>query len=235
LRKPIEKIPTVPDRLTRASFEGATESVAKWLLGKALVCKQGRSSLGGIIVETEAYLKKGDPASHSFRGQTPRNAAMFLRAGMLYVYSIHAKYCLNVSTENDGEGCAVLIRAIEPVWGRKKMAACRGREIENQRQVVELTNGPAKICQALGMGLIHNGANLSADASSNEANIWVGNVKEITVGPDQIVASPRIGISKAVDRKLRFFVDRNRFVSGRKSLHTGKADQSFFRINALSK
>ena len=131
------EIPSPETRLPLAFYERRTETVARDLLGKSLVRKVQGEHVGGIIVETEAYLSTEDPASHSARGHTPSNAAMFGRAGTLYVYPIHAKYCLNAVTESDGVGCAVLIRAIEPVWGVEAMQENRG--VEDLRR---LTRGP---------------------------------------------------------------------------------------------
>ena len=98
------KIPSKHSRLRRSFYERSTEQVARDLLGKALLRRIAGEWLGGLIVETEAYLSVDDLASHSARGETRSNAAMFGRAGTLYVYPIHAKYCMNVVTDLPGKG-----------------------------------------------------------------------------------------------------------------------------------
>ena len=118
--------------------------VARDLLGMSLLRKINSRWIGGRIVETEAYLSNDDLASHSVRGQTPSNASMFGPPGTLYVYPIHAKYCLNAVTQPTGTGSAVLIRALEPIWGIKHMR--RHRQTDD---VARLTRGPAMLCQAL--------------------------------------------------------------------------------------
>ena len=105
-------------RLSIDFYSQTTVEVARNLLGKVLVRKLDNGEiLAGIVVETEAYLPADDPASHSFRGLGRKNASMFEAAGTLYVYPIHAKYCLNVVTEPKGLGAAVLIRALQPIEG----------------------------------------------------------------------------------------------------------------------
>ena len=113
--------PSNQDRLPRSFYDRSPATVARELLGKALLRRLDGQWLGGWIVETEAYLSDGDLASHSARGRTRGNAAMFGPPGTLYVYPIHAKYCMNAVTESDGTGSAVLIRAMEPVWGIDRM------------------------------------------------------------------------------------------------------------------
>jgi DNA-3-methyladenine glycosylase len=183
--------------------------VARELLGKMLLRKLGGRWLGGWIVETEAYLSKGDLASHSARGQTAGNAAMFGPPGTLYVYPIHAKYCMNTVTESEGTGSAVLIRAIEPVWGIEQISELRGTD-----ELRRLTRGPAMLCQALAVDRSLDGINL---IESSEIVI-----ARSTRGAFRISSTKRIGISQATDRKLRFIVDGNWFVSGRVSDHRSR-------------
>ena len=140
------KLPAKRDRLSRSFYDRPTDLVARELLGKALLRRLDGRWLGGWIVETEAYLPSGDLASHSARGKTPGNAAMFGPPGTLYVYPIHAKYCMNTVTEAEGFGSAVLIRAIEPVWGIEQMQENRGTD-----DLRRLSRGPAMLCQALGV------------------------------------------------------------------------------------
>jgi DNA-3-methyladenine glycosylase len=193
-------------RLSRSFFDQPTETVARELLGKALIRRIAGQLLGGLIVETEAYLSSRDPASHSTRGPTRSNAAMFDRYGTLYVYPIHAKHCMNVVTGQVGEGSAVLIRAIEPVWGLETMMEHRGMD-----HVRQLTRGPARLCQALQIDRRYDRVDL---LTSDE--VWFSH--GCTIGSDIIVTS-RIGISAARDLPLRFFIDGNWFVSGRAREH----------------
>lgn len=188
--------------------------VAAALLGCALVRRTGDTLVGGLIVETEAYLGEGDPAAHSHRGPTPRNESMFGPAGMLYVYTIHAKYCLNAVTEPAGRGSAVLIRALEPVWGLDAMRLRRGRD-----ELRKLCRGPAMLCQSLDVDLRLDGVSLC----DTEA-IWVEAFpQELEFATN---ATPRIGIRHAAELPLRFFVDGNRYVSGLARDHTRRPTES---------
>lgn len=167
--------------------------------------KWPRGWLGGWIVETEAYLSEGDPSSHSHRGLTRSNASMFGLAGTLYVYPIHAKYCMNAVTENQGRGSAVLIRAIQPIWGIETMM--EHRQTDDLRR---LTRGPAMLCQALGVDRDLDGADL---VDGKEITITDGD------HTPSVTTSRRIGISSAKELPLRFFADGNWYVSGRASDH----------------
>jgi DNA-3-methyladenine glycosylase len=188
-------------RLSRRFFDRPTPTVARELLGKALIRRIAGQLLGGLIVETEAYLSSGDLASHSTRGLTRSNAAMFDRFGTLYVYPIHAKHCMNVVTGRVGEGSAVLIRAIEPVWGLEIMMDHRGTD-----QLRQLTRGPARLCQALQIDREHDRIDL---LTSEE--VWISQGCTLK---SEIISTARIGISAARDLPLRFFLDGNWFVSG---------------------
>ncbi len=188
--------PREAKRLSQPFYDRPTQTVAKELIGTALLRRVGEDWIGGWIVETEAYLGERDPASHSARGKTPRNASMFAAAGTLYVYSIHAKFCCNAVTEAEGRGAAVLIRAIEPVWGIERMKAARGH-----RDRKRLTCGPAMLCQALGIDRDDDGRRLTDDPQ-------VGIFQLPDIPPRRIAATKRIGISKARHRNLRF-VDRD--------------------------
>ncbi len=201
------QLPANRDRLPRSFYDRPTDLVARELLGKALLRRLDGQWLGGRIVETEAYLPDGDLASHSARGKTPGNAAMFGPPGTLYVYPIHAKYCLNTVTESKGFGSAVLIRAIEPLWGIERMQENRGMD-----DLRRLSRGPAMLCQALGI-----------DRSFDTVDLLTS--KQIMIADRQwdessrVTATTRIGISKSRDRMLRYFVDGSWFVSGRASDH----------------
>lgn len=200
------EIPPKRACLPRSFYDQHTVSVACDLLGKVLIRRSLGKWLGGIIVETEAYLSSGDLASHSARGRTPSNAAMFGRAGTLYVYPIHAKYCMNVVTEPVGKGSAILIRALEPVWGIDQMMKHRGTD-----QLRQLTRGPGMLCQALGV-----------DRSQDQTDLVGSDEIRIAEGARQgfrTITTPRIGVSNAAELALRFFVDGNWFVSGRAKDH----------------
>ncbi len=190
-----------------AFFRRDPVEVARGLLGCGLAHHVDGVWLGGWIVETEAYLAQNDPASHSSRGPTPSNASMFAAAGTLYVYPIHAQYCLNLVTQDAGIGSAILIRAIEPVWGIERMQ--RNRGTTHRRRI---TSGPGMICQAMQVNRDSDGVDV---LRSNEWRLTARH----GAGP-HVIASPRIGIRHATDLPLRFFVDGNRYVSGLARLHT---------------
>jgi DNA-3-methyladenine glycosylase len=201
------KLPVNHERLSRSFYDRPTDLVARELLGKALLRRHDGQWLGGWIVETEAYLPDGDLASHSARGKTPGNAAMFGPPGTLYVYPIHAKYCMNTVTESVGFGSAVLIRAIEPVWGIERMQENRGTD-----DLRRLSRGPAMLCQALGIDRSFDTVDLLASKQIIIADRQLDESSRVT-------ATTRIGISKSQDRMLRYFVDGSWFVSGRASDH----------------
>ena len=185
-------------RLRREFFERYTPSVARELLGCSLVrVVEGRRE-SGVIVETEAYRGKGDPASHAFRGKTGRNAVMFGEAGHAYVYfTMGMHYCLNVTTEPAGKAGAVLVRAIEPTEGLEEMARRRNSE-------VHIADGPGRLTKAMDIDGHLNGTDL---VTSDALFIESGSA------PAKIAASARVGVSRGVDRRWRFFVAGNRFVS----------------------
>jgi DNA-3-methyladenine glycosylase len=157
------------------------------------------NELSGRIVETEAY-DQTDAASHSYRGRTPRTDVMFGPAGHLYVYFTYGMhYCCNVTIGLEGHGAAVLIRALEPLNGQKTMESNRGRG------GIELTNGPAKVCQALGINKELNGHDLSHSPLVLEPAALQSN--------EEIVQTTRIGISQAKEEPWRFYVKSNPWVS----------------------
>ncbi|MBK5204859.1 MAG: DNA-3-methyladenine glycosylase [Polaromonas sp.] len=185
---------TMPLPSAFPDFCSSAPEVARWLIGATLLV----GGVGGRIVETEAYDRK-DPASHSFSGPTPRNAAMFGPPGHAYVYrSYGIHWCLNVVCREEGHGAAVLIRAIEPLAGLDVMRARRG--LENVRL---LCAGPGRVCQALNITLEHNGLPLAAPPF----------VLLSATGPVQVISGPRIGISKALDLPWRFGLVGSRFLS----------------------
>ena len=176
-----------------------TISVSHTLLGKKLVRKHRGNILSGLICETEAYLGPTDSASHAFKGKTPRNAVMFGPAGRAYVYFIYGMhYMLNVVTEAEACPCAILIRAIVPLDGVEHMQCHRGRTGK------DLTNGPAKLCQALAVNKSLNSWDLTAGKK-----LWVEDRPAI---PERYIQKgPRIGIDYATpaDRRAarRFWID----------------------------
>lgn len=177
--------------------------MARGLLGCLLVHDSADGLTSGRIVETEAYLV-GDEAAHSFRGPTARNAVMFGAPGYAYVYFIYGiHYCVNAVTQAEGVAEAVLIRALEPVDGLELMAARRGTS--NPRQ---LCSGPGKLAQAMGIGAAQNGLALFAARLRIEA-------AAAPVNADDIVTTTRIGISRAADLPLRFYLRDNLYISKR--------------------
>ena len=173
------------DILNRKFYERDTRQVARALLGKKLARKIGRIELAGIIVETEAYCGEQDSACHAHRGKTPRNAVMFGKPGHAYVYFTYGMhYMLNLVTQEEGNPCAVLVRAILPLTGEKEM------EFRRKRSGVQLANGPAKLCQALGIDKSLNGWDVTRGSK-----LWVENYKSIPA--KSILATPRIGINYA--------------------------------------
>ena len=206
--------------LARDFFEAAPEWVAPRLLGKLLVHRNGGEVLAGRIVEVEAYLgphnTPPDPAAHSHRGPTPRNMVLFGHGGHAYVYTIYGRYfCMNVSCEAKGQAGCVLIRALEPVAGLDEMARNRGLPAGvalTDRVARQLTSGPSRLCQALGLvRASHNGLDL-ADAGS------ALQVREDGFAVSEVMVTARIGIKDAVDWPLRFALPGHACVSGPKSL-----------------
>jgi DNA-3-methyladenine glycosylase len=181
-------------RLDRAFFARSVHDVAPDLIGATLLV----DGIGGMIVEVEAY-HHTDPAAHSFRGQTARNAVMFGPPGYVYVYrSYGLHWCVNFVCEPAGSASAVLIRAIEPTVGLATMRARRGLE-----DVRLLCAGPGRVCAALGITGDHNGAALDAPPFTVLAR----------TGAVPVTAGPRIGITKAVDAPWRYGLAGSRFLS----------------------
>ena len=181
--------------LPRKFYVNDTKQVAKDLLGKKLVRKIGRQVLSGIIVETEAYKGKNDPASHAARKKTERNKIMFGEAGHAYVYFTYGMhYCFNVvaKKENDKSG-AVLIRAIKPQQGIKLMIKNRKTDV-----ISNLTNGPGKLTQAMEITLKQYNLDLTRNTS-----LFIVNSKK----PRKIITKPRIGIKEGTDNLWNFSCD----------------------------
>ncbi len=171
---------------------------ARSLLGRKLVHDSPEGRTAGYIVETEAYTME-DPASHTFMGETKRNRAMFQEAGTIYVYFTYGiHYCVNIVTGESGHGQAVLIRALKPVEGLELMKIRR-----NIQDVHRLTNGPAKLVQAMGISKALYGGHISKGPLHLEQGIT----------PKEIIQTTRIGIKKAVDQPWRFYIAGNPYVS----------------------
>jgi len=194
------------ERILRHSVPSDTVSLARFLLGKVLVRELPRGAAAGRIVETEAYLPH-DPACHAFRGITPRNRSLFLEWGHAYVYLCYGtSYMLNVSSEAAGVGAGVLLRALEPMYGTTHM-----RARPKPARLLDLTRGPGKLTSALRVDLKQDGLDLL-----DGRQLWIGR-DDYSVGP--VGCSVRIGISKAADERLRFFVAGSRYVSGSRKLN----------------
>jgi DNA-3-methyladenine glycosylase len=193
--------------LPRDFYDRDVAAVARELLGKLLVRRLGGRVTVGRIVEAEAYLAAGDSASHSFRGQTPRNAAMFGPPGHAYVYAIHSRWCLNVVTEPAGTPSAVLLRAVEPLAGVAAMQRRRGVE-----PLRDLARGPARLCEAFAVDRALNGLDLTHGRS-----LWIAEAAEPPPANSEVLVTPRIGVTSAHELPLRFALAGNPFVSGRKS------------------
>ena len=203
--------------ISREFFERAPEKVAPKLLGKLLVSidRTTREPLAGRIVEVEAYLgphnSPPDPAAHSHRGPTPRNLVLFGPAGHAYVYSIYGLYyCMNISCEKkDLAGC-LLLRALEPVAGVRKMA--RNRGLDEDAPSPRIASGPSRLCLAMGLTRQqHNGLDVTSADSPLQ-------VRDDGFPEPDVVITPRIGIRHAVDWPLRFALRGNKCVSGPKRL-----------------
>lgn len=169
-----------------------------------LLCRRSRTGLCvGRIVETEAYLAADDSAAHSAVGQNRKNASMFGPSGRAYVYTIHARQCVNLVTECEGTGSAVLVRAVEPLQGLDLMANRRGID-----RVRDLCRGPARLCEAFDIGRDLDGWNLTRGK-----RLWLSSSDD-GEEPLQIQRSGRIGVTSAEHLRLRFFAAESRFVSG---------------------
>ena len=191
--------------LARSALPTDTAALARALIGKLLVRELPEGVASGRIVETEAYVV-GDAAGHAYRGMTPRTRSLFLERGHAYVYLAYGvSYMLNVSSEAPGTGAGVLIRALEPLEGISIMQ--RNRGVEGLR---DLTRGPGRLAAALRIDRGLDGLDLC-----REGPLWLAHGDR---APGEIAESVRIGISKAADRLLRFYVRGNPFVSGPRSL-----------------
>lgn len=192
-----------PPALPRDYYDRPTELVARELLGAILECHTREGVSSGRIVETEAYLGEHDLACHAAVGRTARTDPLYGAPGLAYVYFIYGMYwCFNAVTRAEGEPSAVLVRALEPLDGIELMRV--RRRLRSSRDT-DLTNGPGKLCQALGIDGRHN--RLTLDASPLIIR------RGIDVPRDAITVTPRVGISRSADWPLRWFVTDSPFVS----------------------
>lgn len=180
--------------LRRNFYSRSPVTVAKELIGKILVRRlEDGTPLQGIILETEAYGGKFDPASHAYRGMTPRNKVMFGKAGYAYVYFTYGfHHCLNFVTGSEGAASAVLIRVLEPLMGIEVMCAFR-----KTSTISNIASGPGKLCQALSIDRSFNGI----DITSKRSPIHILD----TTLRLEVNASTRIGIRKGTEKKWRFY------------------------------
>jgi len=183
--------------------------VAPTLLGHFLVRRTPDGMCGGVIVETEAYLAD-DPASHSYGRKTPRNQIMYGPPGRAYVYFIYGNHWFfNAVCQPTGVAEAVLVRAIEPLFGKEMMSAAR--KVKNE---VQLANGPGKLCQAMSIGRELNGA----DLSDPESPVFITRnpgLKQFLESRGPTVTTTRIGLTKSAHLPLRFYLPGSPFVSRR--------------------
>jgi DNA-3-methyladenine glycosylase len=197
--------------LPQAFYARDVDLVARAMLGAVLECETEEGRAAGRVVETEAYLGPSDPASHAVVGLTARTRDLFGRPGTSYVYFIYGvHWCFNAVAHRPGGGAAVLVRALEPLDGVALMRArrwgggARGARAPARRDR-ELTNGPGKLCAALGIDRRQSGLSLQRPP------LVVRRGREISDG--DVVVSPRIGITRAVDDLHRYFVRESEFVS----------------------
>jgi len=180
--------------LDREFYRRDPRVVAPALLNKVMAAGGG---VAGRIVEVEAYCGGEDPGSHAYRGRTPRNATMFGRPGLLYVYFTYGMHwCANAVCGDEGEGLAVLVRALAPVDGIDVMRARRARAHRDR----DLCSGPAKLCQALAIDRVHDGA----DLVSGDRGVVI--VDDGTAPPRPPGTSSRIGLSAGVEHPWRWYV-----------------------------
>jgi DNA-3-methyladenine glycosylase len=188
--------------LPASFFDRETEIVSRELLGAVLSCRTSKGITSGRVVETEAYLGEHDPACHASVGLTPRTRWLYGEPGTAYVYFIYGvHWCFNAVTRAHGQPSAVLVRALEPIAGVELMRRRRPKARTDR----DLTNGPGKLCAALDIGPRHNGVSLQRPP--------LVIVHGTTYSDDEVGVSPRVGITKAADWPLRFYVKASEYVS----------------------
>ncbi|HEY1527819.1 MAG TPA: DNA-3-methyladenine glycosylase [Candidatus Angelobacter sp.] len=199
--------------LRRAFFNRDPRAVARELLGKLIVRREGHKQLAGCIVEVEAYLGAGDLAAHAAAGHTARNAVLWGPPGHAYIYFIYGvHYCLNISCLPDGDAGCVLVRALEPVSGMDAMAKARGLsdlDLTSVGNLRKLASGPGRLCEALG---ITRPRDNGKDMLSPKSDLQVMSYGFRT---EEVVVTQRIGITKSAEMPLRYVIARNMFLSKR--------------------
>jgi DNA-3-methyladenine glycosylase len=188
-------------RLAPAALPIETRALAQALLGCILVRKTDEGLTAGRIVETEAYLP-GDPACHAYGGRSRRNATLFGPPHHAYVYQIYGtSFCFNLSSEVDGEGAGVLVRALEPIEGLELMRRRRASQAER-----DLCRGPGRLCRALAIDRSLDGIDLL-----NHPALWLAQSNGARIRAQR---SRRIGVTRAAERRLRFYAAGSPYVSG---------------------
>ncbi|HEY2363619.1 MAG TPA: DNA-3-methyladenine glycosylase [Candidatus Angelobacter sp.] len=197
--------------MRRGFFNRDPRIVARELLGKLIVRREGRKQLAGRVVEVEAYLGAGDLAAHAAAGNTARNAVLWGPPGHAYVYFIYGvHYCLNISCLPAGEAGCILIRALEPVNGIRKMAEARGLsdlDLTSARDLRKLASGPGKLCEALGITRPRDNAK-DMLAPKSDLQVMTDGFRVADVAVTQ-----RIGITKSAELPLRYVIAGNHFLS----------------------
>lgn len=200
--------------LARDFYNRDPRIVARELLGKVLVRREKKKLLAARIVEVEAYLGSDDPAAHSFSGRTARNAVLFGPPGYAYIYFIYGNhYCLNVSCLPDGTAGGILFRALDPLIGIDQMARARDVALDGERSLRLLTSGPGRLAEAFGITRERDNGKDLANPSSDLL------IADDGFPAPRILATPRIGITKAADLPLRYLIEGNPFVSGPRKFH----------------
>jgi DNA-3-methyladenine glycosylase len=190
--------------VSQSFYEQPTLELASALIGMTLLRATPEGISGGVIVETEGYLSASDPAAHRYLRQTPRTRIMYGQPGMAYIYFSYGMHCcLNISTEPEGIGAAVLIRAIQPTIGQDLIRKRRGATMPLR----DLARGPGRLCTALGLTLAENGISLTGDT------LWLDD--QPTLAPDAVIAtSTRIGLSVGTNLPWRWYLAGSPYVSG---------------------
>src|SRR6266550_5886771 len=196
----LRRLPSLP----RSFYDRDPRRVARDLLGRVLLRREGRRLLAGRIVEVEAYLGD-DPAAHSFAGRTARNAVLWGPPGISYVYFIYGNhFCFNVSCLQDGVPGGVLFRALEPVIGIDVLATGRGRILAEIHDLRALTSGTGRLAEAFGITRLRDN---EKDLTSSKSDLWIA---DDGTPPPSVKITTRIGITKAAERPLRYIVPGNR-------------------------
>ncbi|MFC1651655.1 DNA-3-methyladenine glycosylase [Patescibacteria group bacterium] len=189
-------------KLKRKFYARPTLIVAQDLLGKILVRRYGNKLIKGRIIETEAYIGKDDPACHACSGMTKRNKPMFGKAGHTYIYFTYGMhYCFNIVTEKKGFGSAVLIRSVKPLTEIDFIRKQRGKVNDK-----DLTNGPAKLCQAFALDKKLNNENLLGNKLWVEDDGFKVKKKGLATAKAVVKKSPRVGIRDGLDKDWRFYL-----------------------------